>query len=89
MYELWSGHSPDNPEPQERKFCDRFMTIEDACASRPPDIRGYIFLRTDIAMRLDGGFDVLHVMKRPRGLFCLTDCGDGSTIYDDRPRPGA
>ena len=24
-----------------------------------------------------------------RTRFCLTDCGDGSTVYDDRPRPGA
>lgn len=26
---------------------------------------------------------------RDRGPICLDDVGDGSTVYDDRPRPGA
>jgi len=27
--------------------------------------------------------------RLPRYAVCETDCGDGSTVYDDRPRPGA
>lgn len=38
-------------------------------------------------------FDCLSLLKPAqaavRGPICHEDCGDGSTIYDDRPRPGA
>lgn len=35
------------------------------------------------------GTDDKRFFEPTRSLVCYEDCGDGSTMYDDRPRPGA